>query len=345
MIKKLLPLFIFLLLIGNVSALTNLPDDNDTQHFKSPTKFYNIDNSYVLNSTDVFYSTAYYLTLNKYPDTVKISYVDTQNNTLKIYDSISIRYKNYFEFRFFDEITVTTTGTYNNNPISFAKKGDTDYYSSIISKQTPILNLNYIMVLHDFNYINNNNKLNIYIEKNYETSLIKNFYPYKFNINNSNILNSFSSISGTYWDLSGFKSTLILCQQNLNIIFKLVYTVLSLAIDIVKTLTLGLVINDSLANDIKETTCLPMSWLSILIGYLIFILTFIFTMGIVWFTLIIACLLFMFAYIKADKNIYDTFSLFAQYFKGFIENVYIKPLLWFYEKVLLQIIAKIRGSG
>lgn len=345
MIKKLLSLFIFLMLISNVSALTNLPDDNDTQHFKNPSNFNNIDSSYVLNNTDVFYSTSYYLTLNNYPDTVKTTYTDTQNNTLKLYDTISIKYKNYLEFRFLDEITIITTGTYNNIPVSFTKKGDSNYFSSIISVQNPVLNLNYIMVLHDFKYINTDTKINIFIAKNYETNLIKNFSPYKFNINNSNTKNSFSAISGTYWDMSGLKSTLILCQQNLNIIFKIIYTILSIIIDIVKGLSLGLIINDNLANDIKETTCLPMSWLSILIGYLIFILTFIFTMGIVWFTLIMACLLFMFAYIKADKNIYDTFLLFAEYFKSFIENVYIKPLLWFYEKVLLQIMAKLRGSG
>jgi len=327
--KVIFLLIIFAFLIFPVNGLTTLPNANTTDEFTYTNSSF-IDTKYNTDSTDSINYIALNFEIKNYPYSHVYTLNDSKNNILKVYYEYTL-----LSGLIMDDIIVNRTIILNNN-----------IYTKYSDKET-------VLYMPFFNQMNtekiaiNGKTVILESELFYNSSLYTLNKNYFFNVvnipnNSTNIINN--EINFKYRDngVSKIKYDIDNSYNSLNPVFKLLFFVLKAGIKIIEIVTLGYIISDIDYLNYQSYIIEPLTFLDSLIDYVLDMIHFIAVMGLLWVFSLISMIIFIYSY-STSKDILETFKNFASNEYYFINIVIIKPLLWFYEKFVSDIIQKIRG--
>ncbi len=335
-----------LLILGILGAfppalgLTNIPNANTTDDYIY-SNYTAIDTKYILNPSDSVFYVELYHTYKKYPYSIAYSFTDSKNNKLQIFTKYTMLDDGYI----FDKIGVTISAKMNGAPVllkgSFIK--DTyEYNDSHTEMPIPLLeqsagnDITFSGSLVEFFDHGQIKTLNLNFDRNY--------YFNNISIPNATADLYFKSIIIKYRDngISSVKYEIDNKYHSLNPVFRLLFMIVKAGIIIVNGLTLGTVISDDDVISYQEYIITPLSYIDTLIGYAIAIVKFIVTMGLIWCLGLGTMIIFIYAY-AISPDLMTAFSKFAEVEHLFLSVVIIRPALWLYDRLVIEIITRIRG--
>lgn len=353
-------IFLLLLIIFNINIVSGvIIDDNNLSEGSLIYNSETIEYEYILNSSDNIENIRFKIDVNKYPSDIYINFYDLNGAKMQFYlnsnvKSGLIRSKQINTFMLsFNEVFLT----------GYAKQYISGFPDSDL-RNFEQDNLNHEILLNSlertylFNdeieiFINFYGDSNLYNDRSIMITGLDftnqrlfyyfndiGFTPNRLEIINTDNNNLLSDISIEYIDTinaNKYKNSILYtCANNLNPIISIIYDILSAGLFV-----LDLFMNDNTVKDFKTSICLPMSYISILISSILSFISFVFTIGLLLFTVTIELLIFIFAMIR-NKNIYKAFDMWYIQSKEFITYFYIKPTLFIYN-VVMSIIKLIRS--
>jgi len=323
--------FILLSFLNTAQAITTL--DNSLN--ATPIIYYSesVDSVYVLNNSDNIQKTVIQYSILNYPFTMVYTFKDVFNNTLKV--AVVTDLKSRYPFNlivskysaFFNDVEII--------PASYSNTTELTYRFIDISMGIEFVDKSFLIIP----YNGDNDRW---------VDSIKGVFPEKVYFNSITTSNStaykLSSISIKYADkgISFAESIITDKYEEMNFIFRFIFTLLSGIVYLFKIITLGYLIDSTDLLNFKIALINPLWMLDQLLSYFFLILKFIIANGVIWFFSITASVLFIISYIQTNGNLLDTFSRFASLAQSFYTTVLIKPAIWIYENILLRIIELIR---
>lgn len=326
--------FIFLLFFINpVYGLINIPNANTTEDFIYTNSSF-IDTQYDLDDTDNFIFISVKYTNKEYPYNMVYSLKDSKNNTIKIYYSYS-----KINGLIFDEIIVNNSISINNvlSETNYTSKNTIFTIPFINSGDTNEISIvgNNIIVYSSLGLTGTTKKF----------PLIRNYFFDSLIVPNSTTNIIISNIDIKYRDngISSIQYEIDNNYNSLNPIFKLLFIIFKIAIKILQIVSAGYLISTADYLSYQNYILEPLIFLDVMIDTILFFIHFVLIMGVLWSFSLISILILIFSLIST-KDIYEGFEKFLKTEHAFL-LIIIKPITWFYDKLILQIIAKLRGSA